>query len=259
MRPFALLPLRRAILLPALLLIAWQLWAIGLPPGARAPTPVHVVAAFADLIATGGLLDAIGESFLRVLMGFLAAAAAGITLGIAIGYFPAVRRNVDPIIETFRPVAALAILPLAILWLGTGTPASVFIVAYAAFFPLVVNTAYGVSRVDRRLVQAALTLGLGRFAILRAVILPAAQPNVFVGARLAMGHAWTAIVAAELAVGAKAGGGTSGGIGQMMFVFYSYSVDLNGIVVCMIMVGLVALLIDRVFRLLERGLMPWRT
>ena len=73
-----------------------------------------------------------------------------------------------------------------------------------------------------------------------------------------MGVAWTAIIAAELAVGAKSGGGTSGGIGQMMFVFYAYSVDLNGIVVCMAVVGIVALLIDRLFRLAEHRLMPWR-
>ena len=78
------------------------------------------------------------------------------------------------------------------------------------------------------------------------------------GARLAMGVAWTAIIAAELAVGAKSGGGTSGGIGQMMFVFYAYSIDLNGIVVCMIVVGVVALLLDRAFRAAERRLLPWR-
>jgi len=81
---------------------------------------------------------------------------------------------------------------------------------------------------------------------------------VLLGSRLAMGVAWTAIIAAELAVGAKSGGGTSGGIGQMMFVFYAYSIDLNGIVVCMIVVGVVALMIDRLFRLAERFLLPWR-
>jgi ABC-type nitrate/sulfonate/bicarbonate transport system permease component len=72
-----------------------------------------------------------------------------------------------------------------------------------------------------------------------------------------MGVAWTAIVAAELAVGAKAGGGGSGGVGQMMFVFYAYSIELNRIVVCMIAVGLVALLLDRILRLGMRAMMPW--
>jgi ABC-type nitrate/sulfonate/bicarbonate transport system permease component len=152
----------------------------------------------------------------------------------------------------------MALLPIAILWFGTGTAAALFIVTYAAFFPLLVNTVYGVSRVDRRLVQAALTMGVPRPRILRTVVLPAALPSVVLGARLAMGVAWTAIIAAELAVGAKSGGGTSGGIGQMMFVFYAYSIDLNGIVVCMVVVGVIALLIDRLFRLAEHRLMPWR-
>ena len=94
--------------------------------------------------------------------------------------------------------------------------------------------------------------------LLLRIVLPGALPNILLGARIGMGVAWTAIIAAELAVGSASGGGSSGGIGQMMFVFYSYSVDLNGIVVCMIVVGVVALLIDRLFRIAEKRLMPWR-
>jgi ABC-type nitrate/sulfonate/bicarbonate transport system permease component len=89
------------------------------------------------------------------------------------------------------------------------------------------------------------------------VILPAALPPIFIGARLAMGAAWMSIVAAELAGGSKGGGGGSGGIGEMMFVFYAYYIELNGIVVCMITVGLVALAIDSGLRALQRRLMPW--
>jgi ABC-type nitrate/sulfonate/bicarbonate transport system permease component len=101
-------------------------------------------------------------------------------------------------------------------------------------------------------------MGIPARAVLARIVLPAALPTILLGARLGMGVAWTAIIAAELAVGAASGGGSSGGIGQMMFVFYSYSVDLNRIVVCMIAVGVVALLIDRLFRAAERALMPWR-
>ncbi len=168
------------------------------------------------------------------------------------------RDNLDPIIESFRPIAPMAVLPIAILWFGTGTPAALAIVTYAAFFPVLVNTVHGVSRVDRKLLMAAQTMGISRPRILRHVLLPAALPAVLLGARLAMGVAWTAIIAAELAVGAKSGAGGSGGIGQMMFIYYAYSVDLNAIVVCMIVVGVVALLIDRLFRAGERALMPWR-
>ena len=79
------------------------------------------------------------------------------------GHVRAVERNVDPLVESFRPIAAIAILPLAILWLGTGTAAAVMIVAYAAFFPIVVNTVAGTKRISPTLLQAAATMGLPRF------------------------------------------------------------------------------------------------
>ena len=248
----------RAVALPTLLAIAWQLWATTLPADSPAPSPARVVSTFADLVGSGELVISTAQSLGRVLLGFALALVLGTGLGLLMGSSRAVRNNLEPVIESFRPIAPMALLPIAILWFGTGTAAALFIVTYAAFFPLLVNTVHGVSRVDRRLVQAALTMGVPRPRILRTVVLPAALPSVVLGARLAMGVAWTAIIAAELAVGAKSGGGTSGGIGQMMFVFYAYSIDLNGIVVCMVVVGVIALLIDRLFRLAEHRLMPWR-
>ena len=255
----ALLPARllRGLLLPAVLIALWQAWAATIEQPSHAPMPTRVVLAAIRLIGSGDLPWAIVESLGRVFGGFLVAAAVAIPLGLAMGSVRAIERNLDPIVESFRPIAAIAILPLAILWLGTGTPAAIFIVAYAAFFPLVVNTIAGVKRVDRRLLQAAATMGVGRLAVLRLVIVPGALPSIGTGLRIAMGVAWTAIVAAELAVGAKAGGGTSGGVGQMMFVLYAYSVELNSIVVCMIAVGLVALALDRAMRWLLEAAMPW--
>ena len=250
--------LLRALLLPAVLVLVWQLWALTLPPDTRAPAPAKVVTTFIDLVANGGLLMATAQSLGRVLVGFACALALGVALGMLMGSSRRLRNNLDPIIESFRPIAPMAVLPIAILWLGTGTPTALAIVAYAAFFPLLVNTVHGVSRVDRKLVQAALTMGVPRSRILLSVVLPGSLPSILLGARLAMGVAWTAIIAAELAVGAKSGGGGSGGIGQMMFVFYAYSIDLNAIVVCMIVVGIVALLIDRLFRAAEYRLTPWR-
>ena len=247
-----------SILLPVVLLLVWQVWAMTLPPDTRAPAPARVVTTFISLIGNGELVVSTLQSLGRVALGFFAALLLGVSLGVMMGASRRVRDNLDPIVESFRPIAPMAILPIAILWFGTGTAASVSIVAYAAFFPVLVNTIHGVSRIDRKLVQAALTMGVPQSRILATVILPGALPSVLLGSRLAMGVAWTAIVAAELAVGAKSGGGTSGGIGQMMFVFYAYSIDLNGIVVCMIVVGVVALLIDQLFRAAEHRLTPWR-
>ena len=244
----------RATAVPLLLIAIWQIWAMSLMDVTRAPTPVRVVLTFADLTRSGDLPIALVMSLGRVLLGFAVGMVAGVVLGILTGTFRGLRNIVEPIVESFRPIAPMAILPIAILFLGTGTPAALSIVAYAAFFPLLLNTVHGVSSVDRKLILAARTMGLPRWRIFTSVILPASMPSIILGSRLAMGSAWTAIIAAELAVGAKSGGGTSGGIGQMMFVFYAYSVDLNGIVVCMIVVGLVALLIDWAFRAVERRL-----
>ncbi len=249
----------RNLTLPVLLIVVWHIWASTLPAGSPAPAPLKVLQTLGDMLGAGSLLSATLQSLGRVVLGFAVASVLGIALGLLMGSSPTVRENLDPIIESFRPIAPMAILPIAILWLGTGTPTALAIVAYASFFPVLINTVHGVSRVDRKLVLAAHTMGISRWTILTRVVLPGALPSILLGTRLAMGVAWTAIIAAELAVGAKSGGGGSGGIGQMMFVFYAYNIDLNAIVVCMAVVGVVALLIDQLFRLVEKRLIPWRS
>jgi ABC-type nitrate/sulfonate/bicarbonate transport system permease component len=246
----------RGLVLPLVLLVAWQAWGMA-SANPRTPAPTRIVRAATELIGSGDLPLAITTSLGRVFAGFAIAALLAVPLGLAMGASRPVERNVDPVIESFRPIAAIAILPLAILWLGTGTPAAVLIVAYAAFFPIVVNTIAGAKRINPTLLRAAATMGLSRLATMRTVVVPGALPAIGVGLRIGMGVAWTAIVAAELAVGAKAGGGGTGGIGSMMFIFYAYSIELNRIVVCMIAVGLVALVLDRGLRATMRWLMPW--
>ena len=127
------------VLLPLVILVVWQAFGV-LGGNVRTPLPTRVLAAARDLIASGDLPWGIAQSLGRVFLGFAVAALIAIPLGLAMGAFRGVDRNVDPLVESFRPIAAIAILPLAILWLGTGTAAAVMIVAYAAFFPIVVNT-----------------------------------------------------------------------------------------------------------------------
>ncbi|KRE14574.1 hypothetical protein ASE66_14540 [Bosea sp. Root483D1] len=240
--------------LPILLLLAWELIASGSP---RAPRPSTVLQAAVAMIASGDLPTGLATSLLRVFLGFATASCLAVPLGIVMGSVAVVERNLDPLVESFRPIAAIALLPLIILWLGTGTQAAVAIVAYAAFFPILINTIAGVKRIEPSLMRAAYTMGVGTLTRMRVVLLPAALPAILVGMRIGLGVAWTAIIAAELAVGAKAGG--QGGIGQMMFVFYAYSVELNGIVVCMVAVGIVALLLDRALRFALARAVPWST
>ena len=244
----------RRLALPLALLVFWEV-AVTLAGSPRAPKPSMVAVKAAEMLADGTLLAALATSLGRVFGGFALATAVAVPLGLIMGTVRPVERNLDSLVESFRPIAAIAILPLVILWIGTGDLAAVAIVAYAAFFPILVNTVAGVKRIDPSLVRAARTMGIAPVTRMRTVVLPAALPSVLIGMRIGLGIAWTAIIAAELAVGAKAG--SSGGIGQMMFVFYAYSIQLSGIVVCMVAVGLVAMLLDRSLRALLVRAFPW--
>jgi ABC-type nitrate/sulfonate/bicarbonate transport system permease component len=244
----------RRLALPILLLILWEVGA-RLSGNPRTPTPSSVVVAAVGLIASGELLAGLATSIMRVFLGFAGASLIAVPLGLVMGAVRPVERNLDPLIETFRPIAAIALLPLIILWLGTSDPAAIAIVGYAAFFPILINTINGVKSIEPSLLKAAETMGLSPFTRLRVVLLPAALPSILVGMRIGLGVAWTAIVAAELAVGAKSG--TNGGIGQMMFILYAYSIQLSGIVVCMAGVGIVAFCLDRLVSFSLGLLVPW--
>lgn len=222
-----------------------------------APTPLGTLQSLIEMIANGDLIQALSVSLLRIAVGFSIAAFVGIVIGFLIGSSKAFEWLLDPVIEIFRPIAPIAWIPLAILWFGAGFTSSIFIVGYAAFFPIVINTIAGVRQISPNLLRASKVFGAGRILTYRDVIWPGALPYILVGTRLGMGAAWGSIVAAEMTVGAKAGSGAGGGIGQMMFVFLNYSNEMSPIVVCMLAIGAVALLIDTVFLRLRKWLTPW--
>jgi ABC-type nitrate/sulfonate/bicarbonate transport system permease component len=124
----------------------------------------------------------------------------------------------------------------------------------------VVNTVQGARLIEPNLVNAARALGASRGLILRSVILPSAVPAILTGARIAMAFAWGSIIAAELAMGIKVTAGGSGavGLGQLMVSTLYIRRDVNGLVLYMIVIGVIALLIDLAMRRLQRTLTPWR-
>lgn len=242
-------------LAPLVFVVLWQLAV----PGGVLPTPAGVLRGVVELSGDGRLLRALLRSSIHILSGFGLAAAVAVPLGVLVGGSAAAEGWLRPLVETFRPIAPYAWVPMAILWLGFGSPAVVAIVAYAAFFPIFINTAEAVRRVPRSLVRAARTLGASRLMIARRVMIPGALPLVFVGLRLGLGAAWIAVIAGELATATS---GTDqnvwNGIGQMMFIFYAYSINLNYLVVGMLSVGAIALVLDAGLRRLEAAVMPWR-
>ena len=261
-----LLTVARMVAIPVLIVVAWQIWGTRLPENSNVPVPSEVVEGAIFLISSGDLQLAVWISLRRVLSGFLIALAIGVPVGLLMGMLRPVERNADPVVHTFRMIAPIALVPLAIVWFGPRGTAAIFIVAYGAVFPIILNTINGVKEVDRLLVKASRTMGLRTLKILRRVILPGALPSVYTGVRIAMGMAWGAIIAAELTVGFKAypsaegvglRSGAGGGIGFMMFFLYDNRVATDLIVVTIIAVGAVAFASDRVLRYVARKAMPW--
>lgn len=249
---------RRGLLAPVLPVIGLIVWyqATRHSDNTAYPHVGAVVLSIKSLVIENDLFAALGISLMRVVIGFAIALVIGATIGLLIGRSKIVREIADPLIEIFRPIAPIALVPLAILWLGAGNSAPISIIAYAAFFPVVLNVAAAARDVEPNLVNAARTFGVGNYTIFVRVVLPAVIPGLIVGARLGMGFAWTSVIAAELAAGTGATGPQ--GIGTLMLTLYSYAVDPNPIVVCMVCVGIIGILLDMLLRYVGGVLAPWR-
>ncbi|WP_139346620.1 ABC transporter permease [Sinomonas mesophila] len=186
------------------------LWEVGplwfAPPSTRVfLPPLHeVLAATGSLVATGALQGHLAASLTRSAAGFGLAVVLGVAAGLVSAWYRPLGSFFTPLLEVFRNTAALALLPVFTLLLGIGEESKVTIVAYAAFFPVLLNTIAGVRTVDPLLVRAARSLGLSSLALFRKVILPSAVPTIFTGIRMAGTASILVLIAAEM-VGAKAG------------------------------------------------------
>jgi len=248
---------RGAVYIP--MLCAWELAARGAADPQRLPSPLGVAAAALENVGDGVLQTAVAQSLSRIVVAVLFATVAGLALGALMGWSRGAERALAPIVDGLRSVAPIAWIPMAILWFGITGGATIFIVAYAALFPVALNTVEAVRSTDVRLVHAARTLGAGRWTLCTRVFLPAALPTVIVGTRIGIGFAWASIVAAELALGIKLDGGTqvAVGLGQLMVERIFFEPDANELVLYMLVVGLVAILIDRAMRSLHARATPW--
>ena len=213
------------------------------------PTPVEVVSAGAEMVGDGSLFTHILASLERVLIAFAVASAVAIPLGIAMGWWKVVHRQLDPVMEFFRPIPPLAWIPLSILWFGTGDQQNEFIIFLGVFFPVLVNTIAAVRAVDPVLIRAGQSLGASRLSLLRKVVFPGSLPGIFTGLRVGLGIGWMALVAAEL-VAADSGLGFL--INDSRFIFRTDRILLG-----MVVIGVMGLLMDRGLRLLSRLALPW--
>ena len=244
-----------AIAVPLMLLAAW--WASTRGPGySLIPPPADVAAALQDLAFgqegdafSGMLLTHTLASVGRVYGAFLLAAAIALPLGMLIGRISLVRALLDPTLQLLRPVPVTAWLPLSMIVFGLGPRSAFFLVALGAFYPILVNTMFGVRSVDTRLFEAAAMLGMTPAMIFPHVVLPAALPGIFTGLRLGLGFAWVVIVVGEMT-------GVQTGLGAM--IMDARQLSRTEIVIAgMIVIGLLGYLSDQAVQALGRRLLRW--
>lgn len=233
----------------ALFFAAWWLLALWNNNPIQLPDPLRVARAMLELARDGEVLEHASVSAGRVVLALAIAVLLALPLGLLMGLSRRVEAYVDPLVELLRPISGIAWIPLALFIFGVGNALPVFIMVYVAFFPLLLNTIAGVRGVDRKLLDAARTMGISRAATLRHVIVPAALPTVMVGLRLAFAGAWAAVVAAEL-IGAPSGLGFAIEWYRQLLM----SAKVFGFIV---LIGAVGFLCDSLLRALQRRLTPW--
>jgi ABC-type nitrate/sulfonate/bicarbonate transport system permease component len=197
---------------------------------------------FAGYTLQQHLLSSIG----RFLMGFGLAAAIGVPLGLAMGWFRWLDDVVSPLFEAVRFVAPIAWVPFAALWFGTGIGGPTLVIFMGAFPPALINAYRGARFVEPRLIEAAQTLGAGSWRVIAQVLLPASVPSIVAGLRISAGLGWQSLVGAELIV-------ASSGIGYLMVKGQSNispAIVMSG----MIAIGMVGFAIDIALRRVEAGI-----
>ena len=237
-----------------LFLLLWELGPIYLAPASARVflPPLHVVLeALASLVEKGQLQNHLAASLTRSASGFGIAVVAAVALGLLVAWYRSLDRFLNPLLEAFRNTAALALLPVFTLLLGIGETSKVSIVAYAAFFPVLLNTIAGVRTVDPLLIRAARSLGLSNFRLFQKVILPSAVPTIFTGIRMAGTSSILVLIAAEM-VGAKAGLGYLIVNSQMSFLIPEMYAGI-------LTVSLLGLLVNYLLVAVERHFSRWRT
>ncbi len=247
-------PTRRLFLVTApwvAAVLAWHVVAIsGLISGALVPTPAQVAAQFWRLLTTQRLWFDMLMSFQRVLLGLAAGMVLAVPMGFALGWYRPVRTAVDPLVNFFRALPPISLIPLVIVYFGIGEVAKVVMLFYAAFFTGVIVMYEGIVQINPLFIRVARTLGATDGEIFRRVIVPVTVPHVLTAVRVAMGVTWATLVASEL-IAAQRG---LGAVIQNAANYFQLDVIYAGI----ISIGFIALVMDRSLRALTARLVQWQ-
>jgi sulfonate transport system permease protein len=245
----ASVPLR--LLVPVSIFAAWWiLTATGAIPSTTLSTPAATWDAFVDLLRHQDLVGDIAVSVRRAALGLALGAGIGLALGIVVGLTRLGEELLDAPLQMLRMVPYPAVIFLFIIWFGIGETAKVLLIGLATLFPMYLNTSNGVRNVDRRVVEAARSFGLGGRRLVRQVVVPLAMPSILTGLRFSAGISVIALVFTE-SIGANQG------IGYLVSQADSLQ-QIPVLVVCVVIYALLGIAADLLVRLLERVAMPWR-
>lgn len=232
-------------------LLLWQLWVMLF--GSDFATPVQVfVYIFQHIVEPVGqysIIGHVGWSLSRVAVGYLLAAASGIVIGIVMAQWEVAKAIISPIFNILRPIPPIGWAPLAILWFGVDEAAKYFIIFIGAFVPFTMNTYVGATRVDPKLVDAALMLGTNRGKLFWKVTFPAIVPQIFAGAQVALTNAWMTVLGAEMLRSTE-------GAGWVILKGMEMA-NFAQIVAGMLVIGLTGFAIATIMRQLEKKLIRW--
>jgi NitT/TauT family transport system permease protein len=232
------------VLAAALLLAIWHYSVIWTATKVF-PSPVNVEKGLAELFRKHVLWADIGDSLRRVAIGFGAAVAVGIPLGLTLGWYPAANQILNPVLQILRPISPIAWIPVAIIFFGIGDHAATFLVFLGALFPIVIACVGGVSNVPSIFRRAGRNFGLSPAQILARVVFPAALPQILIGLRIALGIAWLVVVAGEMIA-------VDSGLGYLVIDSRNSGKRYDLVVAAMLLIGLIGLALDTGFRRLEK-------
>jgi NitT/TauT family transport system permease protein len=238
------------ILFFILFVAAWSWATVG---GYISPTflanPLTMLDEGWQLLVKHGFLFDIGMTIWRVFGGFVLAAIVAIPIGIAMGTYKPVEAFFEPFVSFARYLPASAFIPLLILWAGIGEAQKLMVIFIGSVFQLILMVAVAVGNTRRDLVEAAYTLGAQDWGIIRRVLLPSSAPEIAEILRLVLGWAWTYVIVAELI-------GSSSGIGHMITDSQAL-LNTGQIIFGIIIIGLIGLVSDFLFKAANRWLFPW--
>jgi len=200
------------------------------------PGPLAVIKAAIVNVPLRRLLQHVGISMLRIVMGFSVGAIVGIAVGIISGWYLRLGNILRTPIEILRPIPPLAWIPLAIIWLGLGESSKVFIIFLGAFFPVFTNTYKGMINIEPDIIRAAQVLGLRGNRLLFRVVVPATLPDIATGFRLGWSYSFGLVVAAELIA-------ASSGLGYM--IMHARELNMTAVIMYgIIVIGVLNLITD---------------